>query len=396
MWGRALAAAGAAGAVAALAACSSTPPVENNTSHARSSSPWSLVSPPSPGTQSLLDSVACSSATSCEAVGSYSAAGVSVHALAESWDGTSWSVDSSPSPGTDTELLSVACTARASCMAVGVTGSPGGRRAFAELRRGSSWAVVPVPTPGSPSALQAVVCAAPNSCTAVGSSSTSTSALPAALVESWDGNRWSVVQTPSAAGSVESELNSVACASSTTCMAVGTFNTTGDIEDQENFTLVEAWNGTSWSVVPSPNPGILSGFVSIACPSPTACIAVGAYSPTADPYVADDQSFVEAWGGTQWSIVPSPRLGARYVSALQAAACASPDRCLAVGYSALRARPGEHRHLIESWDGSSWSVAAGPATNGVLKTVACPSTTSCIAVGAGAAGRALVAWWRWT
>ena len=65
-------------------------------------------------------------------------------------------------------------------------------------------------------------------------------------------------------------------------------------------TLVERWNGTSWSIVTSPNPSgatfaVLSG---VSCPSTTSCYAVGES--------ALDKTLVEHWNGTSWSIVASP------------------------------------------------------------------------------------------
>jgi len=41
--------------------------------------------------------------------------------------------------------------------------------------------------------------------------------------------------------------------------------------------LIEAWNGTSWSVVPSPGRGSHSALVGVSCVSATACSATGYY-----------------------------------------------------------------------------------------------------------------------
>ena len=73
---------------------------------------------------------------------------------------------------------------------------------------------------------------------------------------------WSISPSPDEGS--RSILNDGSCASSTSCVAVGEFITSTNSPDRN---LVESWNGTSWSIVPSPNQG--SGFdqTSILVPS---------------------------------------------------------------------------------------------------------------------------------
>lgn len=68
------------------------------------------------------------------------------------------------------------------------------------------------------------------------------------LAEAWNGTSWSLLRTPSP-GSFADELRGVSCTSSSSCMAVGDFTGTGN-----EHTLAEAWNGTHWSLVPTPHP----------------------------------------------------------------------------------------------------------------------------------------------
>ena len=69
---------------------------------------------------------------------------------------------------------------------------------------------------------------------------------------------------------IDSILYGVSCPSETFCAAVGRADTSTDTE-----TLIEMWDGSSWSVVTSPSPAnnFLEGGVS--CTSPTFCVAVG-------------------------------------------------------------------------------------------------------------------------
>jgi hypothetical protein len=362
----------------------------------------SVASPPSPGNESVLHSVACTSPASCVAVGSFSTKVKpdSQHSLVERWNGTSWSVVRAPSPGTDTTLRSVACASKTSCVAVGssgTAGTPNVQHGLVESWDGSSWSVVPVQIPGNPSSLQAVVCTLPTSCTALGWWS-STAGAESALVESWNGTAWALVSTPSSPAGFATWYESVACGSPTSCVAVGNYNSS-DGDDPGARTLVESWSGVTWSVIPSPSPGReMSVLNSIACSLPTACVAVGALD-RGDVYNADQLGLVESWDGTAWSVVPSPSVGVGVQSALQAIACTSPTRCVAAG-SSTRPTQGP-RILLESWDGTSWSVVSSPKVNGAFESVACTSPVSCLAVGehrtvANPSGQALAMWWHGT
>jgi hypothetical protein len=287
-------------------------------------------------------------------------------------------------------------------MAVGTSGAAGSEgvlHALAESWDGSSWSALPVPAPGSPSALQGVSCASPTSCKAVGWSSSATAGLPSALLESWDGIGWSVVATPAPPASVDSWLNSVTCGSPTSCVAVGSYSTTGDGDNPDSRTLIESWKGTAWSLDPSPSLGTGgSVLLSAACTSPTACIAVGDYSPTNAPYEADNHSLVESWSGAAWSVVPGAGVANAAQSELASITCSSPTKCVAVGSSTPPAPHGPHS-LLESWDGSVWSVVGSPTIDGAFESVACTSPTVCLAVGERSSAvhptrETLAAWWR--
>jgi hypothetical protein len=56
---------------------------------------------------------------------------------------------------------------------------------------------------------------------------------------------WSITPTPTLSSPESNFLNAVFCLSATVCTAVG---------NDGGATLVETWNGSAWSIVPSPNP----------------------------------------------------------------------------------------------------------------------------------------------
>jgi len=124
------------------------------------------------------------------------------------------------------------------------------------------------------------------------------------LVEHWDGSSWTVVPSPNGP-LAESELYSVSAAGPDDIWAVG---------QSYNFlagaTLIEHWDGSAWTVVPSldgvPPFTALYGVLALG---PNNVWAVGS---TYDPVVVDYKTFTEHWDGTTWTVVPSPNPGATY------------------------------------------------------------------------------------
>src|SRR3954451_20005135 len=70
------------------------------------------------------------------------------------------------------------------------------------------------------------------------------------LIEHWNGSSWSVVPSPTPVGALYSRLKSVDAVSANNVWAVGDLGLRRGVER----TLIEHWNGTSWHRVPSPNP----------------------------------------------------------------------------------------------------------------------------------------------
>jgi hypothetical protein len=270
----------------------------------------------------------------------------------------------------------VTCVSASECWAVGYyyNGSTGSYQTFTERWGGTSWAVVtsPNPTVTSGSALFGVTCTSGSDCWAVGFS-----ILPVVgnqtLIERWDGTSWTIVTSPNTLPVVDNFLQGVTCASSSDCWAVG-YSTVG----VANQTLVERWDGNSWAIVTSPNAGVAQNnfLQAVTCASAADCWAVG-YSTA-----SSSQTLVERWDGNSWAIVTSPNTSATQNNFLQAITCASPTDCRTTGYYYTGSA---NQTLIEQWDGTSWTITVSPnigAThNNVLSGVTCASTSDCWAVG---------------
>jgi hypothetical protein len=340
------------------------------------SSTWSLV-PTTNQTRSILNGVSCVSATDCTAVGSV---GNAPETLVESWNGTAWSVVPSPDPGSgDNILYGVSCVSATACTAVGVsiqkvTGGGRTSEALVESWDGTAWSVVPTPDPANRT-LDGVSCVSATDCTAVGGSGRPTTPL----VESWNGTAWSVVPSPGK-GAIYSGLLAVSCVSATACTAVGGYYNAQDMPR----TLAESWNGTAWSVVPSPNRGPdENGLDGVSCVSATDCTAVGTAVGTGGK---DQRTLVESWDGTAWSVVPSPNRGSGNDDFLTGVSCVSATACTAVGrYFPTNHGLGVHT-LVESWNGTAWSAVPTPnkvtgSGRNYLDGVSCVPATACNAVG---------------
>jgi hypothetical protein len=266
-------------------------------------------------------------------------------------------------------LLAVSCPSPTNCVAVGASGAD----PLAERWNGTRWSVVAdaVPSAWLNARLRSVSCPTTTSCFAVGEYQTDAFAKP--LVEHWDGVRWSVVSVPAPSGADSAELNGVSCHDAKTCFAVGDFFAT----TQQLF--VERWNGSGWTVGAVGPGGDTSPLLdAVSCPSATRCFAVGSYIPSLDARA----TLVERWNGSSWSVVagPSPGGGARPV--LGAVSCATADDCNAVGDVDL---PAARKALAEHWNGTDWSIVPIPSPKGsvsaTLSGASCSSTTACWAVG---------------
>jgi hypothetical protein len=345
-------------------------------------STWSIVPSPNSGSGSTLAGVDCISASSCTAVGDSSAG-----TLVESWDGSTWSVVPSPNVGTESNILSgVSCVTASFCTAVGASYSFDGAQILVETWDGSTWSVAS--SGGSEeTSLDSVSCSSASSCTAVGSSSNSSLEVDQTVAELWNGSTWSMVTSPDQRVFTD-ELGGVSCVSASFCTAVGSAFTGGFQTEAPGMgvlkTVAELWNGSTWSLVHSPDKYLNNNELdSVSCLSATSCTAVGTWL-TANG--AHTQTLVESWNGSTWSVVTSPDTnGISESNALAGVSCVSASFCIAVGNS-------DGAALVESWNGSAWSIVPTPSGGGALAGVDCVSVSSCTAVGVDGAGTLVESW----
>jgi hypothetical protein len=160
---------------------------------------------------------------------------------------------------------------------------------------------------------------------------------------------WTIYQ--SGLATPRGALTSLTMVSSRDAWAVG-----GGQSGGVTTTLAEHWDGVSWTVIPSANPGKTgNGFRAVGASGSTDVWAVGSQSDAANGNPTTNLS--EHWDGLSWSVIPTPSPGATY-SALQGVAVLGRTSAWAVGFQQGDGLP---KTLIEHWDGSVWKVI--PSSN---------------------------------
>ncbi len=205
------------------------------------------------------------------------------------------------------------------------------------------------------------------------------------LAEQYNGTSWQVVPTPNPTGATESELAAVSH-KKTSVWAVG-YSTNGSTYS----TLAEHYNGTSWQIIPTPNPSgaTYSGLYAVSVVSATNVWAVGCYgsAPCVGLAVDGGNTLVEHWNGKKWDLVASPNPSGSGRSLLLGVSAVSAKNVWAVGFWDDESTASNDT-LVEHYNGTKWKVVASPNLNDAtdrLDTVARVSTRDVWAAGAGTA-----------
>lgn len=270
-------------------------------------------------------------------------------------------------------LAGVSCVSTSDCVAVGYAPSGYHFVPIARLWNGKDWADLAVPRPGTGS-LDAVSCLSATFCMAVGSQGPESACV---LAESFDGRSWTNLtnygQSCQGAADYAPVLFGVSCTSSKSCVAAGT-------NEQNNVGLYSqpigaTWNGKSWSVnyPPAPADAVSTDLSAADCTGPSFCVAAGSYfsgnTGTWEP-------LVETWNGARWALGPGATLPAGGV--LSSVSCTSSTSCVVAGETE------NATNLAESWNGKTLAVMHGTAAagdSGDFNGISCTTASACLAVG---------------
>jgi hypothetical protein len=341
---------------------------------ASASTGWSAVTVPPTGNNTILTGASALSSTSAWAVGEqFAAAGqappppVSYH-----WNGSSWSQVATPTLGVSSSLLSVSASSATDAWAVGM--SVLGKHddtTLMEHWNGTAWSVnSSLVVTGYAAELSGVVDLSPTNAWAVGVANTS-------LLEHWNGTTWTQVTIPDP-GFTPGGNDSISASSASDIWVVGyTLNTATGASVPEAL----HFNGTAWSVVAMPQAGANSSTIgAVTDISATDAWAVG--EEIGATSAVGGSTLIEHWNGTAWSIVPSPTPGAD--PELAGIAARGPNDVYAVGDNLPSINGGTVQGMILRWNGSAWSVDTDPTAGSyspLFAAAAAPGATSEWAVG---------------
>jgi hypothetical protein len=290
---------------------------------------WTVIPSANPSAHKnyRLQSVAAVSSSDVWAVGAGSQSGP----LIEHWNGQSWAIAASTRMVGG--LAAVAAISTTDVWAVGY--SSGVPQTLIEHWNGAIWSIVPSPN-ASPYAnsLLRVAAVSDQDVWAVGWYNDGTENRT--LVEHWNGTQWAIVNSPNA-GPYASYFEGVAAIGPSDIWATGFY-----YNGTANKTLTAHWNGTKWSIVRSPSPSSTNNsLTSVAAVSTNDVWGVGIRSNASDPN--PDKTLTEHWSGTSWTVVPSPDPPD---SSLWGVAAVSSGYVLSVGeYTPSRSSNGSSRTL---------------------------------------------------
>jgi hypothetical protein len=323
---------------------------------------WSIVASPNAGTgDNVLNGVSGSASNNVWEVGYYTF-GTEKRTLIERWNGTRWSIVLSPNSKKRTNILNGVVTISPSN--VWAVGSADSGNALDQITLilhwdGTRWKQVPSPSPGTQglNALYGVAANSANDVWAVGSF-TNIGGYIQTLIVHWDGTSWRVIPSANVPGT-NNELYGVVALGTNNVWAVGYSGSGGGFS-----TLIEHWNGSSWSIVPSPNP---QGPSILRAISATGASDIWAVGDERNVFIQTRHTLIEHWNGNSWSIVPSvsPIPGP---SLLYGVAAVSTGDAWAMGFTGALT-------LIERWNGGSWSLFSSPNVAGRLN--AATAITAC-------------------
>jgi hypothetical protein len=248
--------------------------------------------------------------------------------------------------GSWSKLTAVSASGPNDVWAVGSYGA-GGNVAYALTMHwnGNAWTQVPMPA-GVNADLRDVVAIAPNDAWAVGAISSATFTMH------WNGTQWSVVPSPNI-NNAWTWLKAVDAAGPNDVWAVGSGGNPLPGQGADSLvyqTVTMHWNGTLWTIVPSPNPGFFNYLVDVDVASANDVWAVGDHNSETPA-----RRLTLRWNGAQWQQVGGAAGDYGNVAAVEA--LSPTDVWLSVIWY-----EGGSRHAFLHWDGAQWATLPSPTT----------------------------------
>jgi hypothetical protein len=288
-------------------------------------------------------------------------------------------------------LAAVSCGSAGSCVAVGdYTDSANKQQGLLERLAAGRWEAIKAPLPGKPNSnpgasLTSVACPTSSTCVAVGIYADKNNHVDA-LMDTLSHGTWSAKKAPLPAGVATGstvDLDAVACHSSGSCAAVGIYTDSAGTQG-----LLETFASGHWSATKAHLPADAvtnqnDQMSAVVCPAAGTCSAVGVYDNPQQVGLVETLSHGH-WHGDEAQLPGNASTGFQSVT-FGSVSCKSATHCTAVGQ--YRNKKSRNEGLIESLPVglSSGSQAAVPSDGNStpdvgLAAVSCASS-GCTAVG---------------
>jgi hypothetical protein len=275
------------------------------------------------------------------------------------FDGNVWTAFGAPHLNglNESSLLGVAALSPTNAWAVGYTTTPASTQLL-EHWNGTSWTDFPGPkfNPGDEPFLSSISAISPTDIWAAGHILLSGGGLLLALVEHFDGTSWTATELQRASPFVLT----IAALSTNNVWAAGF----SGAENDDSRTFVMHFNGKTWSSVASPSTGNganqLNALFAIA---PNNIWAFGFSTSVAPPQRAPTKTLIEHWDGTSWTIVPSPNVGPNSIyqsNRLLGITAASATDIWAFGSYQAADGSGQQQTLAMQGNGTTWTIMPTP------------------------------------
>jgi alpha-tubulin suppressor-like RCC1 family protein len=271
-----------------------------------------------------------------------------------------------PSPGTvpieqgtdDVSLAAASAQATGKILAVGNDSSGLTNTPIGEHWNGTAWRAAAMPVPkGKAPTIRDVVDLSPTDGWAVGFTKSGTTNVQRTLIEHWNGTTWTVVPSPNPLGGAAGNdaLEAVDGVSPTDVWAAGEkFSSNGG-----GITLIfEHFNGTTWTVAPFPLTNAFEFASAITTIAPNDAWVVGSFGSST--------TLAAHWNGTKWALVPtpSPTDGPNPINNLTGVTAVSSTNVYASGYEGNVNNQNFQKPYVLHWNGTAWSLVTAPNAGG--------------------------------
>ncbi len=294
----------------------------------------------------------------------------------------------------DVEMHWVSCASAGNCAAVGrYKDALDNRLGLLVTEKLGTWTAVRATLPAGADSdpnplLNSVSCASTGNCSAVGSYGDTSGNTQGVLLTETSGHWAAGVKAtlPSPAANPQVNINSVSCTSPGNCTAVGDYSDSSG--NQQGLLLTQTSDSWTAAAATLPagaatNPGVILG--SVSCVSTGNCTAVGEYSDG-----SGSQGLLLTESSRTWTAAKAklPN-GAGTAAVLNSVSCASAGDCSAVGY--YQDNSGHYQGLLLTetsgapGTGVTAPLPAGAATttdpSASVASVSCATAGNCTAVG---------------